>query len=290
MIRILATGANGQLGNEIRVLSSGFPEAEFYFTDYDSLDVTDTLVVREWMESVRPDFVIHCAAYTGVDKAEQDKEACFRLNALAPGIVAAACKDFSARMIHISTDYVFDGTASVPYTEDHPTNPQSIYGLSKRDGELACMKNPETVIVRTSWLYSSFGQNFVKTMIRLGHEKEHLNVVRDQVGTPTYARDLASVILSIISQSSVDPGKWKAGIYHYSNEGVCNWFDFALAIHELAGINCSIHPIETKDFVTLAKRPVYSVLNKSRIKSTYNLTIPHWLESLKKCMDIIKSS
>jgi dTDP-4-dehydrorhamnose reductase len=290
MKKILITGAYGQLGSELRVLSSGMPEQEFHFTDYDSLDVTDNLAVGDYMESVRPDFVIHCAAYTGVDKAELDKETCFRLNALAPGIMAAACKNFSARLIHISTDYVFDGTAGIPYTEDHPANPQGVYGLSKRDGELACQENPETVIIRTSWLYSSFGQNFVKTMIRLGRERDHLNVVYDQVGTPTYASDLASAILSIISQTIIDPGKWTPGIYHYSNEGVCSWYDFALAIHELSGIKCSVNPVETKDFVTLAKRPGYSVLNKSKIKSTYNLIIPYWLESLKKCIEIIKSS
>jgi dTDP-4-dehydrorhamnose reductase len=290
MKKILITGAYGQLGNELRVLSSGMPDREFYFTDYDSLDVTDTRAVHAYMGEVRPDFVIHCAAYTGVDKAEQDQESCFQLNAAAPGIMAAACKNFSARLVHISTDYVFDGTSSIPYTEDHPANPQGVYGLSKRDGELACLENPETVIIRTSWLYSSFGHNFVKTMIRLGGEKDQLNVVFDQVGTPTYAGDLASAILAIISQAADDPRKWRPGIYHYSNEGVCSWYDFALAIHNLAGIKCSIIPVETKDFITLAKRPGYSVLNKSKIKSTFNLTIPYWLESLKKCITIIKST
>jgi dTDP-4-dehydrorhamnose reductase len=290
MKKILITGAYGQLGSELRVLSSGMPDQEFYFTDYDSLDVTDTQAVKDYMGSVRPDFVIHCAAYTGVDKAEQDKESCFRLNAVAPGIMADACKNFSSRLVHISTDYVFDGTASIPYTEDHPANPQGVYGLSKRDGELACMENPESVIIRTSWLYSSFGQNFVKTMIRLGNEREHLNVVCDQVGTPTYARDLASAILTIISQTISDPKKWNPGIYHYSNEGVCSWYDFAMAIHEISGIKCRINPVETKDFLTLAKRPGYSVLNKSKIKSTFNLSIPYWQESLKKCIEIIKSS
>jgi dTDP-4-dehydrorhamnose reductase len=290
MKKILITGAYGQLGSELRVLSSGMPEREFYFTDYDSLDVTDPLAVRDYMGSVRPDFVIHCAAYTGVDKAEQDQESCFLLNAVAPGIMAIACKNFSARLVHISTDYVFDGTSAIPYTEDHPANPQGVYGLSKRDGELACLENPDSVIIRTSWLYSSFGQNFVKTMIRLGREKDHLNVVYDQVGTPTYAGDLASAILSIITKTIIDPQMWIPGIYHYSNEGVCSWYDFALTIHNFSGINCIVNPVETKDFVTLAKRPGYSVLNKTKIKSTFNLTIPYWMESLKKCIEIIISS
>jgi dTDP-4-dehydrorhamnose reductase len=290
MNKILITGAYGQLGSELKVLSSGMQEPEFHFTDFDSLDVTDNDAVRDYMDSVRPDFVIHCAAYTGVDKAEQEKEACFRLNALAPSIISAACKNVSARMIHISTDYVFDGTAGIPYTEDHPTNPQGVYGLSKRDGELACLENPETVIIRTSWLYSSFGLNFLKTIIQLGREKDQLNVVYDQVGTPTYAGDLASAILTIIFQTIRDPGGWKPGIYHYSNEGVCSWYDFALAILEKSGIKCRVNPVETKDFVTLARRPGYSVLNKSKIKKTYGLTIPHWQESLRKCIDIIKSS
>jgi dTDP-4-dehydrorhamnose reductase len=290
MKKILITGANGQLGSELRVLSSGMPGTAFHFTDYDSLDVTDHVAVGHFMDSLKPDFVVHCAAYTAVDKAEQDQEACFRLNALAPGIISEACRRISAKMIHISTDYVFDGTSSVPYAENHPTNPQGVYGLSKREGELACMKNQETVIIRTSWLYSSFGHNFVKTMMRLGRERDQLNVVFDQIGSPTYAGDLAEAILLVISQAIPDSGRWIPGIYHFSDEGVCSWYDFALAILDKSGIHCRVNPVESKDFITLAKRPAYSVLNKYKIKTTYNLIIPHWLESLTKCTEIIKSS
>jgi dTDP-4-dehydrorhamnose reductase len=233
---------------------------------------------------------VNCAAFTAVDKAETEKEACFRLNAKAPGILADCCQGTGTRMIHISTDYVFDGNSPTPYREDHPTRPQGVYGFSKREGELACLGNPDTIIIRTAWLYSSFGHNFVRTMIRLGQEKDQIYVVYDQVGTPTYAGDLAEVILKIIQQADADKSRWKPGIYHFSDEGVCSWYDFALAIHQVYGIKSRVIPVESADFVTLAKRPAYSVLNKSKIREAFNLTIPHWLESLKKCIEIIKST
>jgi len=288
MRKILVTGAFGQLGSELKVLSAGMSGFDFLFTDFDTLDVTDKLAVAGCIKDYRPDFVINCAAYTAVDKAEQDKELCFRLNAGAPAILAAACGRSGSGLIHISTDYVFDGTSSVPYKEDDPVNPQGNYGASKREGELACLENPDTLIIRTSWLYSSFGHNFVKTILRLGRDKDQLNVVFDQVGTPTYAADLASAIMAIISQSAEEHGEWKPGIYHYSNEGVCSWYDFALAILRTGGIKCRVYPVESKDFVTLAKRPGYSVLNKSKIKNSFHLTIPHWQDSLERCMRKLK--
>jgi len=288
MNKILITGAYGQLGNEIKMLSAGMPGFEFLFTDYDTLDITDPLAFRIYMEDARPDFVVNCAAYTAVDKAEQDQEACYSLNAVAPGIIAGNCRHFSARFIQLSTDYVFDGTHCTPYSEDDPVNPQGVYGVTKREGELSCLADPEVIIIRTSWLYSTFGNNFVKTMLRLGREKDQLNVVFDQVGTPTYAADLAAAVLKIISLSADNRECWKPGIYHYSNEGACSWYDFANVIHHLAGIGCKLFPVETKDFVTLAKRPAYSVLNKSRIKETFGLTIPWWMDSLNVCMQSIK--
>jgi dTDP-4-dehydrorhamnose reductase len=290
MNRILVTGANGQLGSELKVLSEAAKEMEFLFTDADTLDITDAEAFNSYLREYRPGFLINCAAFTAVDKAEVEKEACFRLNGKAPGILAAGCQTSGTRLIHISTDYVFDGNSPTPYREDHPTFPQGVYGASKREGEQACLKNPETVIIRTSWLYSSFGHNFVRTMIRLGQEKDQIHVVYDQVGTPTYARDLAEAILTIIRLTGKDPERWHPGIYHFSDEGVCSWYDFALAIHQLYGIKSTVIPVESSCFITLARRPAFSVLNKSKIKETFNLTIPHWLDSLKKCIEIIKST
>lgn len=290
MNRILVTGSMGQLGSELAVLAAEIKDFEFLFTDYDTLDVTDTSAVEIYMEKNHPDFVINCAAFTAVDQAEEETESCRRLNALAPGIIAECCRKISARLIHISTDYVYDGRASYPYTEDCPVNPLGVYGSTKREGEIACLAFTDPVIIRTSWLYSSFGKNFVKTMIRLGREKEELKVVFDQIGTPTYARDLAVTIFTIIRAASLNQAMWKPGIYHYSNEGVCSWYDFAVAVHRFAGIRCNVIPVLSKDFVTLAQRPNYSVLNKAKIKTCFNIQIPHWMESLDACMKILNST
>jgi dTDP-4-dehydrorhamnose reductase len=289
MKRILVTGANGQLGSEIRFISGQSEIFTFYFTDIDSLDITDIQAVDKYMKEVRPDFVVNCAAYTAVDKAEQDKEAAWLLNAVAPGILAESCRRFSVKLIHISTDYVFDGTNHRPYTEDDPVRPLGNYGITKLEGERRCQSLTDPVIIRTSWLYSSFGNNFVKTMIRLARDRDKLGVVFDQVGTPTYARDLARAIIKILHFSVSEPDSWKPGIYHYSSEGVCSWYDFAIAIHRFAGIHCVVVPVETGDFPTLAKRPHYSVLNKSKIKFTFNIVIPYWMESLQECIQIIKN-
>ncbi|TKG95839.1 dTDP-4-dehydrorhamnose reductase [Puteibacter caeruleilacunae] len=289
MSKILVTGSNGQLGSELRKLAIKNTQHEFLFTDVEELNICSVDEVEQMMADFRPDVLVNCAAYTQVDRAEDDVVGCYKLNAKAPGICAAACKKFGAKFIHVSTDYVFDGVGCRPYIESDEVNPQSVYGKSKLVGESKILEVlPEAIIVRTSWLYSSFGGNFVKTMIRLGEEREQLNVVFDQVGTPTYAGDLADAILNMIVSLKDDENQ--AGIYHYSNEGVCSWYDFALAIHEEAGVECNVYPVESKEFPVKATRPSYSVLNKNKIKQNFGLIIPHWRESLKLCIQEIKQS
>jgi len=284
-MKILITGAYGQLGNEIKVISASFPDWKFLFTDVDSLDITDENAVNIYFKHNLPDFVINCAAYTAVDKAESDIETAKKVNELAPKLLAKYSKITGARFIHISTDYVFDGEAFKPYSEEDLVNPKSVYGKTKLQGELNCFEeNPETVVIRTSWLYSSFGNNFVKTMLRLGTERSQLNVVFDQIGTPTYAADLAVSILVIIKASEENAEKFVPGIYHYSNEGVASWYDFSKAIFEISGINCKVDPVLSGQFPTAAKRPNFSVLDKSKIKNTFGITIPYWKESLKSCI------
>ena len=288
-MKLLITGAYGQLGNEIKVLSENHAEWEFIFTDADSLDITDENAVTDFVNETSPDFVINCAAYTAVDKAETDIETANRVNAIAPGILANAAKQNGTKMIHISTDYVFGGKSFRPLRETDEVNPAGVYAKSKLAGEQNCMKeNPDSVIIRTSWLYSTFGNNFVKTMLRLGREHSSLNVVFDQTGTPTYAADLAETILNIITISKKEPAKFVPGIYHYSNEGVASWYDFSKAIFEISGIDCKVFPVLSEVFPTLAKRPEYSVLDKSKIKNTFGVDIPFWRDSLKVCIDKIK--
>jgi dTDP-4-dehydrorhamnose reductase len=284
-MRLLITGAYGQLGNEIKQLAENYPEWEFIFTDADTLDITDGNAVIKFLNETSPDCVINCAAYTAVDKAENHIEAAGRLNAIAPGILANVAKRISAKMIHISTDYVFDGKAFLPLTESDEVNPTGVYGKSKLAGEQNCMKeNRDSIIIRTSWLYSTFGNNFVKTMLKYGRERESLKVVYDQVGTPTYAADLAGAILHIVQTSEKEPEKFIPGIYHYSNEGVTSWYDFSKAIFEISGINCKVHPILSEEFPLPTKRPEYSVLNKSKIKNNFGIHIPYWRDSLKVCI------
>jgi dTDP-4-dehydrorhamnose reductase len=281
MKTILITGANGQLGNSLRLLSEQYPHYRFLFTDVNELDICDKEALLSYMEAHQVGYVVNCAAYTAVDKAEDEEVLCLTINRDAVrnlGEVASAVK---ARVIHISTDYVFDGTNSIPYVESDYTCPVSAYGRSKHEGELILKAVcPNAVIIRTAWLYSEFGNNFVKTMLRLGKERDELNVVFDQIGTPTYSGDLASAILSVIDYS--EEKEFVRGTYHYSNEGVCSWYDFALKIVELKQLSCTISPIDTKDYPTRAVRPQYSVLNKGKIKKKYGLTIPHWEESLKR--------
>ena len=285
MKNILVTGAYGQLGNEVRILSANYPEYNFMFTDVDSLDITDKNELIDFVTGNDIRYIINCAAYTAVDKAEDDTELCEKINATAVKNLGLAAAEAGAGIIHVSTDYVFDGTSCRPYSEDMPTKPCSVYGKTKLKGEKNLLKVcPNAIVIRTAWLYSPFGNNFVKTMIKLGSERESLNVIFDQVGTPTYALDLAVAILKAMDQT-IDTDHDKGGVYHFSNEGVCSWYDFTIKIHEIAGINtCKVNPIETKDYPTKAARPHYSVLNKTKIKQTFNITIPHWEASLKECI------
>ena len=285
-MNILVTGVNGQLGNELRKISGNYPNYRFIFTDIAELDITHQDAVHVFFEKNRVQTVINCAAYTAVDKAESDEPAAMLLNAYAVGYLAKACENAEATLIHVSTDYVYDGRSCKPYSEDHPTAPASVYGRSKLAGEKEALNVSKSVVIRTAWLYSSFGNNFVKTMLRLGKERETLNVVFDQAGTPTYAADLAQSIMSIVAQA--EQNNLTTGIFHYSNEGVCSWYDFACEIMQQAGLNCVIHPIETKDYPAPAPRPHYSVLNKARIKTAYGLVIPHWKDSLSRCLEEIK--
>lgn len=283
MKTILVTGANGQLGNSIRVLSGQYPQYNFLFTDVDTLDITDPAAVKAAIKDNQVNYIINCAAYTAVDKAEDNEELCRRLNSFAVCVLGEAAREAGAKMIHVSTDYVFSGTGYRPYKETDGTRPVSVYGRTKLAGEEGLMEVcPDAVIIRTAWLYSEFGSNFVKTVLRLGKERDELGFVFDQIGTPTYAGDLAAMILSVVTAD--EKGAFVPGIYHYSNEGVCSWYDFTVKILQIAGIDCRIRPIETKDYPTKAVRPPYSVLNKSKIKETYGVTIPHWEASLRVCM------
>ena len=280
MKNILITGANGQLGNEMRVLSAENPEYAYFFTDVAELDICDAKAVLDFVKVNQINVIVNCAAYTAVDKAEENVELCTNLNADAVGYLAKAAEANEAEFIQISTDYVFDGTAHIPYQETAPTCPNSVYGHTKLVGEQNALTFcTRSMVIRTAWLYSTFGNNFVKTMIRLGKERESLGVIFDQVGTPTYARDLARAIFAAIRQGVVP------GVYHFSNEGVCSWYDFTKAIHRLAGITtCRVKPLHTEEYPTPAKRPHYSVLDKTKIKETYHIEIPYWMDSLQSCI------
>ncbi len=280
-MNILITGCNGQLGNEMQLLEKDNPQHTYFNTDVAELDITDAAAIEKFVNENEIDGIVNCAAYTAVDKAEDNQELCRLLNTDAPGYLAAAVGKRGGWMIQISTDYVFDGTNHTPYVETESTCPNSVYGSTKLAGEEAAQKAcTNTMIIRTAWLYSTFGNNFVKTMIRLGKEKPELGVIFDQIGTPTYARDLAVAIFSAINQGIIP------GIYHFSNEGVISWFDFTKAIHRLAGITtCRVRPLHTAEYPTPAARPHYSVLDKTKIKQTYNLEIPYWEESLKECIE-----
>ncbi len=285
MKNILVTGANGQLGNEIRILTEKRSEYNVFLTDVDTLDICDYSAVESFVGGNKIDIILNCAAYTAVDKAEDNEDICRKVNALAPYNLAKAAAKFGIGLIHISTDYVFDGTSCIPYTEDMEATGLSVYGKTKREGELKIFEVlPSAVIIRTAWLYSEFGNNFVKTMIRLGGERDSLGVVFDQIGTPTYALDLASAMITVM-EKSFEQGNVFGGIYHFTNEGVCSWYDFTVKIHEIAGIkSCKVRPIESKDYPAKAPRPSYSVLNKAKIKNTFGIEIPHWEKSLVNCI------
>lgn len=283
MNKVLVTGGKGQLGSAIRDLSTNYPWLSFTFIDIEELDLTDTHKVESYFQNKRFDYCINCAAYTAVDQAEDDHVNAMRINAEVPGLLARVCKENNTGLIHISTDYVFDGKNHKPYTETDSPGPISIYGMSKYKGEKAITEvGGSAIIIRTGWMYSVFGHNFLKTMLRLFALRDEVSVVADQLGTPTYATDLARAILDIITSNDKN---LLSGIYHYSNEGAISWFDFAKAIQQNSGLKCTIKPIETKDFPVKAKRPFYSVLDKRKIKEDFNVEVPYWLDSVKDAIE-----
>ncbi len=284
-MKILVTGANGQLGSELKVLSLIFKKFNWIFTDINELNLMDLKNLNNNLSKINPDIIINCAAYTDVDKAESECELVNLLNHKAVDVMSKWTSRNNSKIIHISTDYVFDGNSSTPLLEDAFTNPVNTYGKSKLSGEKVCQKNDiNSIIIRTSWVYSSFGKNFVKTMSFLMSQKKSLNIINDQVGSPTYARDLAEVIINIINYKY-----WIPGLYHYSNDGQVSWFDFAKSIKKCFGFSTILNPISTEEYPTTAKRPYYSLLDKSKIKTTFNINVPSYENSLEKCITILKN-
>lgn len=286
MKKILVTGANGQLGSELKVLSENYSDFEWFFADRSQVALDDLSVLKNQLGLINADLIINCAAYTAVDKAESEEALADVINHLAVGVLASWSATNNAQLIHVSTDYVFDGNSAVALTETAQTNPINVYGVTKLAGENACLDaNPNAIIIRTSWVYSSFGNNFVKTMSRLMQERDSLNVVQDQIGSPTYAADLAQAIMTIITHDH-----WQAGIYNYSNEGEISWYEFALAIKEIGGLDCEVNGIPSSAYPTPAKRPAYSLLDKSKIKEAFDVEVPHYKESLSRCMALLINS
>jgi len=281
MTNILITGSNGQLGSDIKELSSNY-EYNFFFTNRDTLDISNEIDIKNFIEKNSINAIINCAAYTAVDKAESDEVNADKINHLAVKYLAKISKEKNIQLIHVSTDYVFDGKNHKPYVETDTTNPNGVYGKTKLDGENAMISiNPlNSIIIRTSWVYSSYGANFVKTMLRLGKERDELGVIFDQVGTPTYARDLAKAILDILPEIESE----RVEIYNYSNEGVLSWYDFAKEIMRMAKIDCKINPIESSAYPTPATRPHFSLINKSKIKEEFGIIVPYWKDSLDECL------
>lgn len=285
-MKVLITGSNGQLGNEMRVALQHEETITGLFTDVDTLNICDKNAIQSYVDLHHPDVIINCAAYTAVDKAEDDKATATLVNRDAVQNLGEIANKNNIKIISISTDYVFDGTAHIPYTEDQAVCPTNVYGHTKLAGEMALLEIcPQAIIVRTSWLYSSFGNNFVKTMLRLGKERDSLGVIFDQVGTPTYAADLAEALIKILKSEVSTPG-----IYHFSNEGVCSWYDFTIQIHQLSNISCQVTPINSDAYPVRTPRPHYSVLDKGKIKATFNLTIPHWTDGLRRCLNILNKA
>jgi dTDP-4-dehydrorhamnose reductase len=291
---VIVSGKNGQLGKELQDIASSNRNLQFIFFDKNELSIADEQSIKETFEKFSPSFFINCAAYTAVDKAETEKELAYKINAEAAGIIAGYCSQFKTRLIHISTDYVFDGKGNKPYKEDDITNPINYYGFTKLRGEeLALQNNSDTIIIRTSWVYSKYGNNFVKTMLRLMHERKEINVVNDQFGSPTYAKNLAEVIIEIMSNeqlavnSSALTNHRSPNIYHFSNDGIISWFDFAVAIKEIKNFDCIINPIPTSAYPTPARRPAYSGLDKTKILSTFNIQLKNWKQSLQECLQLL---
>lgn len=289
MKKAIVTGANGQLGNEIKRIAAQLPEIKFIYTDIDSLDLSNKTDVEAYILDNNPDFVINCAAFTAVDKAETETELAEKINAKVPEYLAQLSNTHNFNFIHISTDYVFSGKQHLPTTEQTPTEPESEYGKTKLLGERLVLQTTDAIVIRTSWLYSVFGNNFVKSMLRFGAEREQIGVVYDQVGTPTNAADLAQGIIRILEKNILD-NIWHGGIYHFSNEGVCSWFDFAKEIMQLANLSCNVKPILTHEYPLPAPRPAFSVMNKQKIKETFNFAIPYWKDSLVKAVNEITSN
>ena len=286
-MKILITGSNGQLGNEIKKLENKYPDWSFIYGDLPEIDITNEGLIDAFVQAQNVKAIINCAAYTAVDKAEENQALAHKVNAFGPSVLARVAEKYKLQLIHVSTDFVFSGKSYLPLVETDEPNPCSVYGGTKLEGEQLVQKeNPSAIIVRTAWLYSAFGNNFVKTMQRLGKEREQLNVIVDQIGTPTWAADLAATILTILSSDIED----KAGIYHYSNEGVASWYDFAVEIMDQSKISCNVLPIPTTMYPTPAARPAYSVMNKQKIKDTFGIEIPHWKVSLKKCIEELKGN
>ncbi|GAA4326007.1 dTDP-4-dehydrorhamnose reductase [Flaviaesturariibacter amylovorans] len=283
-MKILVTGAGGQLGQELQALAERFPTYQFSFHDRSTLDLGDPVRIASVIGAARADYCINAGAYTAVDKAESEPDAAFRVNADGVGALAAACADAGTRLLHLSTDYVFDGSANTPYREEDPTGPIGVYGASKRAGEELCLRvNPDAVIIRTAWVYSAFGHNFVKTMLRLMPQKESLSIVDDQQGCPTYAADLAAALLHIIGS-----GTWVPGIFHYSNDGPTTWYRFAAAVKAHCGFSCVLRPIATDQYPTPAARPAWSVLDTGKIRNTYGLNIRNWSGCLSECLALLR--
>lgn len=288
MIKIVILGADGQVGMAFQSLSKDFPDYHFYFVNRQILDITDKEAVWALFSKIKPDYCVNCAAYTAVDRAEIEKEKAHLVNVIATHHLGSACQEYNVFLIHLSTDYVYHNNQNRPFDEKDETNPKGIYAVTKLEGEEAALRTClKTIIIRTSWVYAAQGHNFVRTMLRLGQERDELKVVFDQIGTPTYADDLAEALLQIIDQlsESIYAHEHFRGIYHYSNEGVCSWYDFAKAIFDIKNINCTVIPIETTEFPTPASRPPFSLLNKKKIKTLFHLEIPYWRDSLKKCLE-----
>lgn len=284
MKKILVTGTSGQVGSELKVISNNYSQFEWFFADRTQVSLDNLSILSSQLEKVQPNIILNCGAYTAVDKAETEQDLADVVNHLAVAVIATYAKENNAKLIHISTDYVFDGTSATALTEEAKTNPINVYGVTKLAGEKACMReNSDAIIIRTSWVYSSFGNNFVKTMSRLMQDRDSLNVVNDQIGSPTYAADLAQAIMTIVTRSN-----WQAGIYNFSNEGEISWYEFALAIQEIGRFDCKVGGIPSSAYPTPAKRPAYSLLDKSKIKITFGVEVPDYKVSLRKCMELLK--